>query len=153
MDPITQARSSFTKVKMAREREAKMRESKRLRVAGREGQKEAFRRSSLLASSLSKVVIPLQEVNKITPYGYDIMQMRSRREDTLIATESQIPRWEAVRCLISGGPHSVPSTFACWSRASSLEGFQLPATLRGFLVKCHEDKIRNRASFFSPSLY
>ena len=58
-----------------------------------------------------------------------------------------------MQCLSSGRPTPSPAPFfACYSRASSIEGFQLPATLRGFLVKCHKDKIRNRASFFPPSL-
>ena len=63
------------------------REGQRLdRVTEGEGKNRRDRSLGLLVSSLSKVVISLQEVNKTTPYGYDMMQMKSQREETLIAS-------------------------------------------------------------------
>lgn len=84
-----------------------------------------FRKSRLLASPRSTSVIPLQEINKIMPYGYDRMQMRSRRENTLIAAESQNPDEKLCGASDPGAPppaqslslHATPELQA--SRASS----------------------------------
>ena len=152
MNPVTQARSSFTKVKMAEGRRQRWEGGKI--EAGRMGRTEGrFRKSRLLASPRSTSVIPLQEINKITPYGYDRMQMRSWRENTLIAAESQNPA-EKLCGAVGPGAHAQPSASLC-GLLQSLKPRELPipGTLRGFLVKCHKDKISNWASFFPPSLY
>lgn len=78
VDPITQAGSSFIKVKMATERGKGWRDRQR----GWEGRRD--RKSGLPPSS--HIVTPLEEVNKTTPSGDDIMQRRSQREETLIAS-------------------------------------------------------------------
>ena len=114
--------------------------------AGRMGRTEGrFRKSRLLASPRSTSVIPLQEINKITPYGYDRMQMRSQRENTLIAAESQNPDEKLCGAVPPGAPcPAQPSASLCGLLQSFKPwGFPILATLRGFLVKCHQDKIRN----------
>ena len=73
--------------------------------AGRMGRtKGRFGKSRLLASPHSTSVIPLQEINKIMPYGYDRMQMKSRRENTLIAAESQNPNEKLCGASPPGAP-------------------------------------------------
>ena len=97
----------------------------RLRLGGWEGQKEGSESPGFWLPLVLHQSFPFKRQIKIMPYGYDRMQMRSRRENTLIAAESQNPDEKLCSVSAPGAPppaqrlslHATPELQA--SRASS----------------------------------
>lgn len=126
MNPVTQPRFSFTKSRW-QEGGRQRREGGKIE-AGKMGRTEGrFGKSRLLALPHSTSShSPSKEINKITPYGYDRMQMKSQRENTLIAAKSQNSNEKLCGASPPGAPP--PAQRLCLHATPELQALRLPTS-------------------------